>query len=74
MKLFTPENLPINRESNFIICDYTNLVEQDDPVEPKRSNMQPTREDIEKARAEGYVLGADWKTQQHSKLSKIVAV
>ena len=96
LKLLTPENLPINRESHFIICDYTNLIEQDDPVEPKNieelfddfevkqpnaaeqakqyesyrkkkllehSNMQPTREDIEKARAEGYVLGADWKTQ-----------
>ena len=35
MKLFTPENLPINRESHFIICDYTNLIEQDDSVEPK---------------------------------------
>ena len=26
-------------------------------------NRQPTQQDIEKARVERYVLGADWKTQ-----------
>ena len=29
----------------------------------EHNNIQPTQQDIEKARAEGYVLGADWKTQ-----------
>ena len=33
--------------------------------------MQPTREDIEKARAEEYVLGADWKTQFTIKVLKL---
>ena len=29
----------------------------------EHNNIQPTQQDIEKARAEGYVLGDDWKTQ-----------
>ena len=39
LKLSTPENLSINRESHFIICDNTNLIEQDDPVKSSRNYL-----------------------------------
>ena len=96
LKLLTPVDLPINPETHFIIEDFSDLINKDDPVNPtiieelfeeftviqpnpeeqaaayeiyrqkklnEHNHIQPTQQDIEKARAEGYVLGADWKTQ-----------